>query len=171
MCFRKTIYEGQSLNLCIAEWDIITYKLLKKRYPYVSMAWQTPYQYERVYFENGIAVQEQKVLEGWIQDWSLMYCEGETEPHKICNFIDGERDKHNLLEIYQGIHSCDTYSKATQQSWELPNERANVFLCVIPKGARYLQEDFDGNYVSDKLIIFENNEAYERYKKSSSTVG
>ena len=170
MCFRKTIYEGQSLNLWIAEWDIIAYKKLKIPYPY-DCGWRTPFQKERVMFNDGIAVQEQKVLEGWIQDWSLMYCEGETEPHKILNFIDGESDKHNLLEIYQGIHSCDTYSKATQQSWELPNERANVFLCVIPKGARYLQEDFDGNYVSDKLIIFENNEAYERYEKTSSTVG
>lgn len=171
MCFRKTIHEGEPLNLCIAECDIIVYK---KLYWEHSNGWRTPYQRQTITFHDGIAVQEQKELQGWVQDYNLFYYEGEIEPHKTFSFVQRESvENGNVLEIYQGIHSCETFIKASLQGvWSFWDTRAvhAVFLCVIPKGARYLQEDFGGNYVSDKLIIFENDKAYEQYKRSSTTV-
>ena len=77
MCFRKTIQEGESVNLWIADDDIVSYKLLISS---AALGWRTPYLNAIISFDsNGVAIQETKELTGWIQDWSLYYHEGDVD--------------------------------------------------------------------------------------------
>lgn len=67
--------------------------------------------------------------------------------------------------ISEGYHSCKRKSVLESVSFR---STVKIYQCVIPKGAWYYK-GYDGLMVSTDLIIFENNNQYEEYKKRKST--
>lgn len=83
--------------------------------------------------------------------------------------------KSELLEVYDddsetnvvriGIHSFVNLKAVENYDFNRFSNTYHFCNAVIPKGARYYI-GVDDDVVSDRLVIFENEEAYEKHKET-----
>lgn len=67
---------------------------------------------------------------------------------------------NTVTVINEGLHSCRTLETAERLRKE--NKKHSICTAIIPKGSK-LYYGVDGDVVSNKLIIFENNEAMNKW--------
>ena len=123
-----------------AKADILVYKCLDE----CGGNYSTPFYYFPVYFEDGKCVL------------------------KVKHFTYNNDEKVIIVE--EGIHSY--YNKSSAQKIEsvfYNTYGTNRHYAIIPKGVKYYIGN-DGDVVSTELIIFETEEDYNQYVKSSEKI-
>lgn len=117
----------------------------------IEFKWQcmtTPFQYEPVKFKDGIFIM--KPRKAW--------------PFEAQKYGTIDKSGQDDTQIKYGIHSYyDEYAAdgemeyARQHYWDF-----KLFKAIIPPRAKYYVGR-EGDIVSSKLIVFETDEAYEKY--------
>ena len=110
--------------------------------------WFTPYKYTLVNFRSGKTT---------------------MKPHNCSPFQEKVRVFYNAhgddtTDIAYGIHAFFSKSVVEKEMVYYGRQQWNIhpFKAIIPKGAKYYV-GAEGDIVSDKLIVFENDAAYEKY--------
>lgn len=121
----------------VAEKPILVYKMLK-RLPFRYRVRETPYQFLKILFENGVCTLSAK----------LKYM-----------FVPS----HDYTQVSNGIHAWqrETWADEAADCYKSYNAgRASIHYAVIPKGEKYFVGAYD--IVSEKMIIFLNREALKK---------
>lgn len=133
----------------IADTDLIVYKVLKEYHYEPPFQYKTPCQCVTIEFNDGRAILESDLI-------------ASKFPFKI--------EKSSFTGIYKynisnGIHSYIHFDENMNLS---VNEICNrvVKFAIIPKGSKYYV-GIGSDIVSDRLIIFEDKESFNRYKKTN----
>jgi len=111
--------------------------------------WMTPFQYHQVRFHNGVTTIKPKAghpFDERVSAWRTF--RGDWCPTDISYGI------HSFYHKDQVEREMRHYHKET---WDI-----SPFKAIIPKGAKYYIGT-DGDTVSNSLVVFENDKAYERY--------
>ena len=140
MClFISRFWHGKNPKPKIAKRDIHVWKGLMKfnNYPF----YYTPYQQSKILFLKGVATQ--------IAD------------------LRQERRVNSII-ITEGIHAALTKRKLRSILKNICLKNQSFHHAIIPKGSKYyIGFVLDQDIVSDKLLVFETEEAYKYYRKKT----
>lgn len=103
--------------------------------------YHTPFMCKNVTFNNGIVTLESDVKEGFRVEKSAWY---------------------DTYDVANGIHS---FIERDRCMWS----REKLFVSIIPKGSKYYLGE-DGDLVSEKLIVFETQEDFDKFIRHKGMV-
>ena len=130
----------------IADENILVSKKLEKKWVGKHYWYYTPYQEKLITFnENGYCLVESDLID--------TFC-----PFGIECVVNTYYDT-TYYKVYEGIHSYNNKIE-DEEFWKI------YHYAIIPKGGLYYIGIW-GDIVSDKLIIFKNQKAFEDYKKEN----
>ena len=128
----------------IADENILVFKFLIKQWVEKKCWYLTPYQTKIITFnENNYCLVKSDLID--------IFC-----PFGI-QFSQSVLDNKRFYKVFEGIHS---YYEDNADDW------GEKHYAIIPKGTKFYIGD-SGDIVSQKLIIFKNQNAYKQYLKEN----